>query len=181
MGYFDALANSCFGRVGNNWVFFPWGTLGHGYTIPNEEEYRAIRSFVRRYLLVSLPLVVLVGLFVGWLFSFLLLPAFGLFYVLKVRVLTRHLGKSSERLTLRQSYRTQAASHSGWMLWLLEVASALFVIIGVVILIANPQDWLIGLASIVFFGLCAVAIGYMIRAKRASSGGSPPRKPTGPV
>lgn len=183
MGYFDALSDGCFKRAGSNWVFFPWGTLGRGYTIPSDAEYLAIRSSVKCYLLISLPLIVFGGFVFGWLVSLLLLPPIGLFYLLRVRSLTKRLGTSNERLTIRESYRAQATSHSTWLLWVLEVASIFFVVVGVLILLADPQGLLVGLAGIVFFGLCAVAIGYMIRAKRTlpPSRTSSTQPPTGAV
>jgi hypothetical protein len=43
--------------------------------------------------------------------------------------------------------------------------SILFVLAGLWILLVKEEAWIIGLASILFFGLCAVGIGYMIKLK----------------
>jgi hypothetical protein len=64
-----------------------------------------------------------------------------------------------------ESYRAQARGHNLWTLWLSEIGSLAFVTIGLVTLSVDPTAWLISIASIVFFGGCAVVIGLMIRSR----------------
>ena len=51
------------------------------------------------------------------------------------------------------------------MLWVLEISSIAFVIAGVVILVVDPDEWLVALASIGFFGMCTFVIGYMLATR----------------
>ena len=167
MGYFDGLTDASFKKgLNGQVVFYPWGTLGHGYEIPNDDTYHTIRAFVKRYLVVAIPLVILVGIAVGWLYSFLTLVPLYVFYLLRIREFTQGLIKSGESLTLAESYRTQARSHSLVTLWVLQVCSVLFVTVGVLMLFVGTQGPLIPIACILFFGLCSIAIGFMIREKR---------------
>jgi uncharacterized membrane protein len=170
MGYFDALTDGSFKKTQNGRIaFYPWGALGTGYILPDEQTHLRVRGFVKRYLLVSLPAIVAIGLILGWLIAFFLLPAFMVAYLIRIRALLRGLAVTSDRLTVAESYRTQARGHSFAMLWVLEVVSILFVAMGVFIALAVREAWVIGFASAGFFALCAVAIAYMIRAKRSAT------------
>jgi Ca2+/Na+ antiporter len=88
-------------------------------------------------------------------------------YVIRVRTLTRDLVQSSERLTFAESYSNQAASHNLVTLCILEVASLLFVFVGIGLLFLGTENLFIGIACILFFGLCSISIGFMIYAKRS--------------
>ena len=165
MGYFDALAGGSFKQIDGRWVFYPWGVVGRGYVIPTEQRYVEIRSWVKRWLQLWLPLVVVMGILVGWLYSFALLPVFSLWYWSRVRRLAQELEPATQRLTVGESYRAQARGHSLPMLWLLELGSVAFVVAGGVIFALDPAHGLLGAVTVAFFGACAVAIGFMIRAR----------------
>ena len=162
LGYFDALADSSFKKIDGQWCFYPWGVLGRGYVIPTEQEYLRIRSLTKRRTQVWLPLVILTGALAGWAWAVALLPVFGIWYFASVRAIAQPLQKTSERLTVGESYRAQARGHSLWMLWVGEIGSIGFVVAGIFILMVDPHDWLVGAASIGFFGINAIAIGFML-------------------
>jgi uncharacterized membrane protein YccC len=44
----------------------------------------------------------------------------------------------------------------------MQIGSLIFVAAGILILVLDPADWLIALASTVFFGLCAAVIARML-------------------
>lgn len=166
MGYFDALANASFqkGQHGQT-LFFPYGKFGHGYEIPNDEKYHLIRRFVKRYIAASLALIILLITVDGFVYAFLALSVLFFYYAFRARHLTRDLGRSSERFSIAESCRSQARSHNLATLCVLEVCSLLFVLIGLTLLLSDIQSSIIAIVSIVFFGVCAVANGYMIYAK----------------
>ena len=168
MGYFDSVTAGYFKRSGQKWVFYPWGFLGSGYELATDEQYRATRFWVQRFLQVTLALSVLLVMLAG-LFVFLLAPLLYVFYALKVRSLTNGLVRSRERMTVAESYVAQAQSHSAFTLWLLEITALLFATIGIAVLWAEPEAWLVASAMVAFFGVGAVVGGYMIRAKRAAT------------
>ena len=88
MGYFDGLTDGCFKRgLQGQMIFFPWGKFGNGHEIPTEEQYQAIKGFVKRSLMLSLPIIVLVGIIFGWLYSFVaLVPLYIVYQVSRSRL-----------------------------------------------------------------------------------------------
>ncbi len=165
MGYFDALTDSSFKWSGKNWTFYPWGTLGAGYDIPTNEQYEAIRDWLKRWYKIMLVLLVLGGVTVGWILAGIALVPGCIYYCLKVRGLTQSLESGAERLTIEESLSSQATGHSLVFLWLLEVVSLLFVAAAAFGVWKDPQQWLRGALPIIFFGFCALVFGYMIRLR----------------
>jgi hypothetical protein len=78
------------------------------------------------------------------------------------------LQASTERLSFQESATGQARTHSPAMLWLITLFSIAFVAGGMFMLIAEPENWLIAFAAIVFFGVCAAFGIYMIVIRRRS-------------
>src|SRR5438552_8459156 len=109
MGYFDALAGGSFKQIDGRWVFYPWGVVGRGYVIPTEQRYVEIRSWVKRSLQLWLPLVVVMGILVGWLYSFALLPVFSLWYWSRVRRLAQELEPATQAEQDRKSTRLNSS------------------------------------------------------------------------
>ncbi|MES2355158.1 MAG: hypothetical protein V4568_12310 [Pseudomonadota bacterium] len=168
MGYFEGLANANFKKdKAGNTVFFPWGALGRGKILPNEQMETKIRGFVGRYYKISLPTIICVSVIVGWAWSFLLIPIFGAWFHFGSKSLTSGCPDSEEKLTLKEGYVNSAASHKKSTLWLLFIASIMFVLGGVFIASTakSSGEILLGWSSIVFFGACGVAIGFMLKVK----------------
>ncbi len=167
MGYFDGLTDGCFktnaeGKI----LFFRWGVCGKGYILPNESKNQEIRRFLKLYYKVSLSVIIATGVFVGWIYTFLLLPLFYLWYFLSIDRLLKGLVVTGERLTLRESYSSSAKSHNIMTLWILLIFSIFFVLTGLAFVLYSADAWLIALAITIFFGACGIAFGYMIKAKR---------------
>lgn len=164
MGYFDGLTDVVFkiDRQGRH-LFYPWGTLGRGYILPNTQKKQQIRNFVKLYYIVSLPTIIVVTIAVEWMYAFALLPVGLLWYILTIRRLLRGLEVTQDKLSLAESYTNSAKSHSLETLWLMLVCSILFVLAGIWIL--SEGQWLLGLASIIFFGTGSFFFGYMIKAR----------------
>jgi hypothetical protein len=166
MGYFDALTIGSFktARDGRR-SFFPWGVLGRGYVIGLEPDYERLRYVIKAYIIVAMALIISSLALLGYLAG-LVVGALIVFYAAWTRYLLRGLQPSEERLSLQESMNSQARAQSPSLLWIGEIASIVFVATGILILVFNPGDWLIGTASIVFFGLCAVFIMYMLVLRR---------------
>jgi len=171
VGYFDGLTNGIFkkDKYGNT-VFFPWGVLGKGRVLSDESTETRVRSFVRRYYQVTLPLIIGVGVIFGWVWSFLLLPVFGAWFYFGSRRLVSKCSYSEDKLTLKESYENSAVSHNKFTLRLLFIFSVLFVLAGIFMAIASKSSgqMIVGLLSAAFFGACSVAIGYMLKVRRAA-------------
>jgi hypothetical protein len=80
----------------------------------------------------------------------------------QTRQLLRGLQPSDKRLTLQPDAMSLALAQNGLVLWLLEISSLAFVAAGLFVLAVDPGKWLVALASIGFFGLCAAGAAYML-------------------
>ncbi|MDT7519216.1 hypothetical protein RAE19_10910 [Rhodoferax sp. TBRC 17660] len=169
MGYFQGLTNASFKKdQKGNTVFFPWGVLGRGRVIPDEPTETKVRAFLSRYYKVSLPTMIVVGVVVGWAWSFLLIPIFGAWFYFGSKSLVSEYPYSEDKLTLKEGYTSSAAGHNKVTLWLLFTCSTLFVLAGIFIasVATSPSQIVMGLFTAIFFGACSAAIGYMLKMKR---------------
>jgi hypothetical protein len=163
MGFFNALTSSGFktGQDGRK-LFFPWGVLGRGYIIDSEPSYERLRRQVKAWMIVSLVLIIGSNSLVGALASFVVTGLLIGFYLIWMLFLLGRFNRSDEGLSLRERTTTQARAYSLVVLWLLEIGSLGFVVIGITMFVVDPRNWLVGLASILFFGLCATMATYML-------------------
>jgi hypothetical protein len=175
MGYFDALTSSSFKTTPDGRrLFHPWGIWGRGYAIPSEAHYQRLQRQIKTYVIVVLA-VMIVGV--------ALLPAVWVFVIAAVLIglyfawtpfLLRGLTRTDETLSWRESMTTQARLHHAWVLWLLLIVALAFVALGFVILLADPDEWLIAVSSIVLFGPCAGIFAYMLRARQRAAAAERP-------
>ena len=175
MGYFEGLTNGNFkkDRDGNT-IFFPWGILGKGRVLPDEQTEKKVRTFVSRYYKVSFPTIIGIGVIVGWGWSFLLFPIFVIWFYFGLKSLISDCPYSDDRLTLKEGFTNSAAGHNKVTLWVLLVFSILFVVAGIFIAsIARSSGQItLGLITVIIFGLCSGAMGYMLKTKQRSTGHS---------
>ena len=172
MGYFDALTSGYFKTAPDGRkLFFPWGVLGRGYTIDSEQDYERLRRQVKAYTIVSLVLIVGVTALQAYVGAVVIGALLIAFYLGWMRYLLRGLQASDERLSLQDSMTSQARAHSATGLWLLQIGALVFVALGILILVVDPDNWLTAFGSIVFFGLCAgFAARLLVLRRRAASG-----------
>ncbi len=170
MGYFDAISSGSFKTLPDGrHLFFPFGIFSRGYVIPTEAEYQRLRRHAK-IVTASVVLIIAVAMMQHLLWTI------GVGVVLMIAgaawayLQTRSLQPSEERLSYRESLSTQAFLHNKVFLWVMEVFSVLYVVIGVIILAVDPQKWLTAVSAIVFFGACAVVFARMlIMRKRAAA------------
>lgn len=165
MGYFDGLADAVFKKdLAGNTLFYPFGVMGSGYVLESDDQRALIRTFYKKMYMVMLPTIVVVQVAIGWWLNVALLPVFYVWYYFYAKKITKRLTKSAEKLKVSEAYKNSAKSHNLTQLIFLELISIGFVAIGFWILLTGRNQF-IALSSIGFFGLCGVAIGYMIFAK----------------
>lgn len=170
MGYFEGLTSGSFKKnKDGNTVFFPWGVLSKGRILPDEPTETKVRGFLINYYKVTLPTIIGVGVIVGWLWSFLLVPIFSAWFYFGTKSLISGCPYSEEKLTLKEGYTNSATSHNKFTLWLLFFCTLLFVLAGIFIAITakSSDQMMLGWFSTIFFGACGVAIGYMLKVKHA--------------
>lgn len=88
---------------------------------------------------------------------------------IQLRQLLRGPQPSDKRPTLHPDMASQARAHNVVVLWLMAIGSLAFVAGGIFILIVAPGRWLVALAAIGFFGLCAAGAAYMLVLRRGAA------------
>ncbi len=144
-----------------NTLFFPWGVLGSGYIIESEKDTSTLQ--------LAITIMTVKGIVIGTALSHFFetwhaAVAFLIFlvvYYLGVKIGTKNLKKSPEKLRLTESY---SKSLSVPFLIFFALASFIFVAIGF-LMVQSEGDRLVGLAAIGMFGLSCVAFSYMIYSK----------------
>lgn len=170
MGYFDAITSGSFKTAPDGrQLFFPWGVIGHGYVIPTDAEYHRLRRQTKIYTAVSLALIIAVAMMQHFLWTLGVGGVLMAAYAAWAYVQMRRLQPTDERLSYRESLSTQAFLHNKVVLWAMEVVSILYVVTGLVILVVDPQSWLIALGSVVFFGACAVVFARMLMLRKRAA------------
>jgi Ca2+/Na+ antiporter len=163
MGYFDAITSGSFKTMPDGRrLFFPWGVLGHGYAVPTVAGYERLRRQVKINTAVSLVLIIAVAALQYYLWTFIVGGLLTAAYAGWAYVQTRSLQPTGERMSYQESLTMQALRHNKAVLWLMEAVSILYVATGLIILVVDPQSWLIALSSIVFFGACAAVFARML-------------------
>jgi hypothetical protein len=171
MGYFDALTSSAFKTTDDGRkLFFPWGTLGRGYVLGSDEDDSRLRGQIKIFTIAALGLIIASGTLQSYLVSIIVAPVLIGFYALWMAYLLPRLSASDERLSLKESVIAQALGHNATVLWLLEIGSLAFVGGGAFIFVFDPGNWLTGIGSMLFFGLCAAVFTSMlvVRSRRAA-------------
>jgi hypothetical protein len=169
MGYFDAVTSSAFKTTDDGRrLFFPWGVFGRGYVL-TEGQYEKLQRQVKIYTIVTLVLIIAMVVLKEYVATAVVVALLIGFYLIWMKFVLPDLQPSEERLSLEESMTSQAVTHSPAMLWFLTILSFAFVAAGVLILVVDPASWLIALAGIVFFGLCALMMTRMLMLRRAAS------------
>ena len=90
---------------------------------------------------------------------------------IQMRQLLRRPQPSDKTLALQSDITSVALGQNVIVLWLIEIGSLAFVAIGIFMLFVDPGKWLIAVASIGFFGLCAAFTMYMfvLRGRAATT------------
>jgi hypothetical protein len=169
VGYFDALSGSGFKKdeQGRS-VFYPWGVFGKGRVLPDAETEKKVRAFVVRYYVISIVLLAIAGVGFGWVYALALVPLLMIWYHFKSRAMIAACPEAGDKLTLKESYVNSSRALNRKVLWSFLILSVLFAVGGLLILLVGTSgyDRIHGGGILLFFGLCAVVFGYMIRAKR---------------
>ena len=167
MGYFDGLVSGSFkqddtGRT----LFFPYGVLGGGKVAPSAEAAQSLRTTLKIYYMVALPVIIAASVAGGFLYSMAAALVLILLYEIWVRGKTAGWVRSSIKLTYAESSGNSARALGKGTLLALLLMSAVLAASGAIIAIAMPQERLTGIVSVIFFGGCMVAFVYMMRRRR---------------
>lgn len=170
MGYFDGLVSGSFKKdeTGQT-VFFPYGVFGRGKLAPSEDAAQSLKSGLKIYYMIALPVIIVVSILAGFLMSLGAAAALMVVYEVWVRAKTSGWARSRARLTYAESTTNSANALGKGLLILLLVCSLVFVVAGAAIAITRPEARLVGLLSTVFFGACALAFMNMLWRRSAKA------------
>ena len=163
MGYFDGLVSGSFkpdetGRT----LFFPYGFLGKGKLAPTEAAAQSLRSSLKVYYMIALPVIIVVSILAGFLVSLLAAAALMALYEVWIRSQTSGWERSGATLTYAESSGNSAMALGTGLLVLFLLGSLVFVGAGAAIAVTQPEERLIGILSMVFFGACSLAFVNML-------------------
>ena len=171
MGFFDGWAGRYFRKdAAGRTVYYPWGSAGRGYILPDGSREARIRASLKLEQKVTLVLFLAAGAFMHWLpVVCAMAGVYAWSYLMNGR-LVRGLEISDERLTLKQSLTGQAHATGPRTLRIFFVFWVLAAVVAVAIPVfkreTTIEDIIIACVLVIFFGLSALATGYMIKVKR---------------
>jgi len=171
MGYFEGLINASFKKDKNGQtLFYPRGISGKGYILSNKDIEVRIRVFLGRYYKISLSLIIFTGILVG-VWSFLLIPFLYMWFHFGIKSLLTNCINSDEKLSYKESVINSALGHNTSTLWFLFICSIIFVVVGIFIAdnATSLYKMIVGWASVIFFGVCGIVIGYMLKVKNSQA------------
>jgi hypothetical protein len=163
MGYFDGLVSGSFkqddtGRT----LFFPYGFLGKGKLSPSDDAAQSLKSSLKIYYMIALPVIIVVSIAAGFLVSLAAAAVLMVLYEIWIRSKTSGWAQSGARLTYAESSGNSAMALGKGLLILLLVCSLIFVVAGAAMAIIQPEARLMGILSSLFFGVCALAFINML-------------------
>lgn len=172
MGYFDGLTDALFkNKPDGSVVFYPWGALGKGYVVTPPQRATQLRSFVRRYYQLTVPLFILMGIVLKGKALWIAVPVLGIllpWYAVRTRQLLASMPRSAERFSISEGYARSAASMSVGTLRSFYSACVLVAIMGLVLmLIAHTRERQItGAIAVAGSGIVALLFRYMLSTRR---------------
>jgi hypothetical protein len=149
-------------------VFRPWGRLGKCYLVDEAGRRRLTRFFLGFSALMIIAMVVVENLNgLGLVFALILPVWLGGIYA-AFWVFARDLPETDPPLPPPPEYRDQvmrgySRSLGKPLLWTLEVASLLFVAVGLYLTLVDG-NWKSGLLPVAFFGWCAITFARQLRS-----------------
>jgi hypothetical protein len=147
-------------------IFVPWAPLRRdAYLVPTEEKFLSLQERTRAYAVIMAAVAAAAVLWQGARAGGVTLLIALAFYAAWAGFQCRELERADEP-SLRQSSPVPERPTRTAEFWLLEIVCLAFVAAGAVALLLDPSTWMVSLASIGFFGLCAVVLARRYLAGR---------------
>jgi hypothetical protein len=169
MSYHDRLVSVYFKTAQDGRkLFFPWTYWGRGYVISSEPDYERLRRQLKTYRAVSLVWIITVCAQQNHIAAFVIAALGPALYAVWTRYLVAGLETTDEKLSLQECWTSLGRAFDASTLWLLEIAALAFVVIGIVVLVVDKNEWPLALVTIVFFGFGAVEFAYLLVLQKRS-------------
>jgi hypothetical protein len=150
-------------------LYYPWGSLGRGYVVPDKVTENKIRFFLVAYQCVVyfsfIALIIVQDILQYQIIQFNLffLSAF-IIWLLGISILTRNLIPSVVKLSFHENMLRAARLRSWKLLWAVFIGQLLFIAMGIS-MISNPEHPLFSIIFVLFFTALAATTGYMLKIK----------------
>lgn len=172
MGYLDRMADRAFKKSKDGeWIYYPWGILGSGYIVSDEEKHEKARKFIRRqYEILMLAIIVCpflqhdLGMQRFIIVAVCCIAIYQLWYYFFVKRQVRGLVRSDDKLLFREVFKDTAKHVNLFSLIFLEIFSLIFAGGGLWMLVTGA-DTITALSNFVIFSLCAIFSGFLIAVK----------------
>ena len=161
MGYFDGLLGASFRKTADGkTIFYPFGMSGSSYAL-SEDGDRKIRAFLKRYMLLSLIVLILAMLIFrsyGLFLLVVLLPV----YMHKISGLLSTEERISKRPTIRDSASNMACTMGLSTCVLLLIVNCILFLASIVCLCYLQAIW-VGILGVILFGLGVVHSSLLVK------------------
>ena len=165
MGYFDGLANASFKLdADGNTVFFPYGASGKGRLIADADSAERLKRFIGRFYMVVLGMTLIIGVTVGYIWTFIAMPFVMLWYFQGIKKFLKDAPFSDEKMSSRESMRNVASGMNKYLIWFFFLSSLLFTAAAIFVSVETGNLFL-GLAGGGFFAVGTLVSAFMLRSK----------------
>lgn len=171
MSFLDSLSDPLFKKshTGET-IFYPWSVLGKGYVIKPESRVKSIRDTIK-WVNFGVLIVSMTSLQVlSWVYAAILIGVYYVFYVIWTGHVTKGMRVSGEPLKISESMGKTVAHYSLAYVVSMLVVSLIFVVLGVWMFFAEPQERLMAALGVLLFGAIAIWNVFMIRTKIRQKG-----------
>ena len=170
MGYFDGLTSGNFKTAHDGQkLFFPWGYLHRGYVLASEQDAARMRQQLKTYYIVLMAGIIGTSAIHAFIVSAAVAALGIVLYAIWSRRQVAGLQPAGETMSFGESAAAQARAYGARRLWMLEACALLLAAAGAFIYATDPANRPMALLTLIFFGCCAVAIGYMLVICRRTS------------
>lgn len=166
MGMINSIVSSSFkidekGRT----CFYPYGVLGRGVIISDDNKKNSLFLFLKIYYLFGIATIAVGSILFGWIISLVICLLICLTHWSIISIMIRGLPYSDAILTFKEA-SSWTSSNSGISITIiLFLASTIFTMGCVYIIFQSADQLLIGVMGILFFGTLDLIYGYLLYQK----------------
>jgi hypothetical protein len=163
MGYFDGLTSANFKTAQDGRkLFFPWGYLHRGYVLASEQDAERIRKQLKTYYVVLIAAIIGTSMIHAFIVSAAVAGLGMIVYGIWARRQVAGLQPGGESMSFGESAAAQARAYGARRLWMMEACSLLLAAGGAFMYVTEPTKRPMAVLTLIFFGCCAVVIGYLL-------------------
>jgi hypothetical protein len=170
MGFLDGLIELGFKKDSEgNTIYYPWG-VGSGFIVKSDDEIKYIRSLAKiNTVAFGISFIAIYVIFIFWFsffwFCLFLFTIYLVWCLYKIKIITKELPKSTQKLTWSEYVNASAKSFS----WVYLIILGMFLIVGIILriwILYKTQDWLEFFLQIIPYALIGATVGGLMYIKQ---------------